>query len=210
VLTAAHCVNSTDPTATYSFVVGSSLGAPDNVTYAIDQVAYDANFNSLHPENGFDAGLAHIKDVDLPNSVFKLHSLTLPAVFTTPGVDVAVFGFGITSAIANDFGTKRYELNKVEVDPTFHNDLVSLSATSGTCEGDSGGPAFIYDSDGFPVIVGLTSFGSQANCLAGTDFSRIDKSWSFIENTLVNAGDGACQVTESCEGIVRNGFDGPL
>ena len=210
VLTAAHCVNSTDPTATYSFIVGSSIDAPDATTYAIDQVTYDSNFSSAHPENGYDAGLAHIKDVDLPNSTFKLYSLTLPAAFTTPGVDVAVFGFGITSASSGSFGTKRFELTKVAVDPTFHNDLASLSATSGTCPGDSGGPAFIYDSDGFPVIVGLTSFGSVSNCLAGTDFSRIDKSWSFIETTLVDASDSACQVTESCEGILRDGFDGPL
>jgi hypothetical protein len=210
VLTAAHCVDLTDPTTTYSFVVGSSLGAPDNVTYAIDQVVYDSHFNTIDPTGGFDTGLAHIKDVDLPAPTFKLYSPSLPGSFTTPGVNVAVFGFGVTSASSSDFGTKRYELIKVEVDPSFQNDLVSLSATSGTCPGDSGGPVFVYDYDGFPVIVGLTSFGSNSNCLYPSDSSRVDKSWPFISSMLGNTGDTACQVGVSCEGVFRDGFEGPL
>lgn len=210
VLTAAHCVDITDPSAVYSFIVGSDISSPDAVTYAIDSVTFDSRFNESRIDLGYDIGLAHIKNADLPIPPFKLQSLSLPVPFTT-GVDVAVFGFGITSSSADDYGVKRFATIKIEIDSFEPNDLASLSPqTSGTCEGDSGSPAFVYDNDGFPVIVGTTSYGINTTCLSNNEFSRVDASWTFISTTLATTSDTACVVGNSCEGIMRDGFDGPL
>lgn len=63
----------------------------------------------------------------------------------------------------------------------------------GTCFGDSGGPLF-YGTTSSNTIVGVTSFGLNANVCAGTDFAfRTDQS-AVLDWILANAGSEASQI----------------
>ncbi len=57
----------------------------------------------------------------------------------------------------------------------------------GTCNGDSGGPAFWTEPDGTEIIVGITSWG-DAQCLASAFNYRVDipETLDFIDDVIAN------------------------
>jgi hypothetical protein len=61
-------------------------------------------------------------------------------------------------------------------------------ATHNTCEGDSGGPAFLM-RNGKEVIAGVTSFGDQ-NCQVGGADTRVDAYWDSFIKPHIQAVDG--------------------
>jgi predicted outer membrane repeat protein len=204
VLTAAHCVTPATIGASpvFQFIVGPDDSAPGAVAYAVDEAVFDPAFDPGHVQNGHDVGLLHIKDVDLPVLPLKLNSKPLTA--DVIGSSVVVLGYGVTSGGGNDTGKKR--IAEITID-SLDTDLIGASqATPGTCGGDSGGPAFVYDADGFPLVIATTSFG-DGTCQAGSDYSRVDAALPFITATV---GAGLCLDGQACDGIRRNDFDGDL
>jgi len=57
--------------------------------------------------------------------------------------------------------------------PWLHMSQLSLKGDSGTCFGDSGGPAFWDDGQGHEIVVGVTSWG-DAQCVATSFNYRVD------------------------------------
>jgi secreted trypsin-like serine protease len=84
--------------------------------------------------------------------------------------------------------------------------IASAQGTPTTCGGDSGGPAFVFDSDGFPAIVGVASFGDQ-ECQALQGFSRVDTLLTFIDAATSSQ---AIHGGATGEGIFRNGWEPAL
>ncbi len=204
VLTAAHCVTpaaiGTSPV--FHFIVGPDDSAPGAVVYAVDDAVFDPVFDIDHVQNGHDVGLLHIKDVDLPVLPLKLNSK--PLTTDIVGSSVVVMGYGVTSAGGSDIGEKH--VAQIMIDQ-LDAELISASQpTPGTCGGDSGGPVFVYDADGFPVVIATTSFG-DGTCVAGSSYSRVDAALPFITATV---GAGLCLDGDACGGIRRNDFDGDL
>lgn len=75
----------------------------------------------------------------------------------------------------------------------------------GTCNGDSGGPAFI-DRDGVTYVAGITSYG-DAGCEIYGVSTNVSAYQSFIDSFIAappvdpgECGDGVCGPTESCDG----------
>lgn len=70
----------------------------------------------------------------------------------------------------------------------------------GKCNGDSGGPSFVTQSDGTLLEVGITSFGDQ-NCeMFGAD-TRVDAEKQFITGHVLNLyceQDSDCQMGHEC------------
>ncbi len=149
VLTAAHCLASSDLPDIY---IGSDRYTPiaKFVSPAFDPVALTSDIGIL------------VFDPPLPIS----GGLTTRAVFA--GAHVELFGFGRTapneSATPLLLRTGEAIIDRLDPDATFRS-----SGPSRTCEGDSGGPAYL-DGD----LVGLTSSG-DVDCAMYSRHTRIDE-----------------------------------
>jgi len=194
VMTAAHCVSGAAAATTF-FEIGADAAAPD-ATFAIDQITVHPNYNGN--DGTSDLAVLHIKNAELPVTYFKVNSQSLTSA---AGRKIYVIGYGDTSSSGGS-GTKRIATTAIDsVDSSF---IYSTYAPGGTCSGDSGGPAFVYDADGFPLALGVTAFGDQ-NCALFNGFQRVDKLLVFVDAAIGLS----CHDGDSCEGILRNGFEAP-
>ena len=205
VMSAAHCLLGASPGAVF-FLTGADVTdplSPDVTTYDVDQVIVDPNFNINDVTAGHDAGLIHIKDVDLPFLPLKLNTQSLVAA-SVVGTHMLTMGYGTTSGAGSGDGIKR--LAQVTISNLEGAFIEIDNTTTGTCSGDSGGPAYVYDTDGFPLVLGLASFGDQ-NCQSFGGFQRIDREMLLVTAAVTT---GLCTNGQSCEGIFRDGVDPPL
>ena len=202
VLTAAHCV---DPagvgSASFTFLMGTNINSPD-ATFTVDQSSYHPLFNSNDLGAGHDVALLHVTS-DMPVLAFKLNSTALTPALNGSGA--LIIGYGVDSSGMNS-GIKR---TAAVVVSTFdaHIILADYASTStGTCEGDSGSPLYVYDTDGFPLMLGVASFGDAA-CDQFSGFGRIDTDMVFVNSVVAT---GLCMDGQSCDGVLRNGFEAGL
>ncbi|XP_052132727.1 brachyurin-like [Frankliniella occidentalis] len=81
--------------------------------------------------------------------------------------------------VTNLYCKVRYFLNYVRDT----NVCISGWWAKGTCEGDSGGPLVVYEKDGKPTLVGLTSFGISLGCEVSwpSVFTRVSSYVDWIE-----------------------------
>lgn len=200
VLTAAHCAGGSQ----YSFLVGNNYATPV-ATYIADQAIFDPAYDENNPQHGHDLGLVHVT-TDIPAFAFKLNSQPLTSAVN--GSHALAVGYGVTATNPNN--TAKYiatlTISSYDTHLLYSN---SISPAPSTCEGDSGGPLFVYDTDGFPMIVGTTSFGDGVTCSQTTlsAFDRVDADLTFVTN---NISSGICLDGQSCDGIFRNGLEPPL
>ena len=86
------------------------------------------------------------------------------------------------------------------------------TAATGTCNGDSGGPA-LMKIDGVETIVGVTSYGN-ADCSDGGFDARVDSDLAFIDTYLpracARACDGRACGSDGCGGSCGSCSDGDL
>jgi len=115
-----------------------------------------------------------------------------------------VLGYGVTSGGGSDTGKKH--IAQITIDSLDTALIGTSQSTPGACGGDSGGPAFVYDADGFPLVIAKTSFG-DGSCEAGSYYDRVDAALPFITATV---GAGLCLDGQACGGIRRNDFDADL
>ncbi len=208
VLTASHCVNPALAGGTqYAFVVGSDTSAYLNDPSAVmppinvDQGHYDTAFNNNRQDLGHDTGLLHLT-ADLPLLPFKLNAQPMDA--SVVGQYVTAMGYGLTTANGINAGVKY--VATMPIASYTATDFTEGGSSTGTCEGDSGGPEFVFDNDGFPLILGTTSYGSGFSC-AGSSAQRIDAELAYIESVV---GTGViCRDGQDCDGIFRDGLDPP-
>jgi secreted trypsin-like serine protease len=206
VLTAAHCVNpSLAGGNQYAFVVGRDVSSYLNDPSAemppinVDYGNYDPAFNINRPDLGHDTGLLHLT-ADLQLLPFKLSSEQVNASIV--GQYVTAMGYGITTPNGHLAGVKY--VATMPIASYTATDLTEGGTSTGTCEGDSGGPEFVFDNDGFPLILGTTSYG-DANSCAGSSDQRVDVELAYIESVV---GTGViCRNGQDCDGIFRDGLE---
>ncbi len=185
VLTAAHCV---DPAIagqgnTYQIFLGSDYNdqqqANDQSNWvAVKETHYDTNFNPNQLDSGHDVAVV-ITDTAIP--VTPLAMNRTPLSQNDVGDSVRLVGYGIDNGNdqqGNSAGTKR------QTKTTLSNyDQLLIDFTDGaheTCEGDSGGPAFI-GQNGVEVIAGITSFGDVGCQMGGYDTRVDDYAATFVD-----------------------------
>jgi secreted trypsin-like serine protease len=176
VLTAAHCVYGREgELPNMSFALGSYAFQPDT-SRAVDAFVYPQGENGYRYVDSSladDIALVYLKDTFPGITPHKLAS-------KTPGVDALAaakahpdfvgFGFAMVENSPVGLGYKRHAvigLGPVEPKRFWYGD-----PGKNTCNGDSGGPAFVSDETTLSVI-GVTS-GGAAGCDSGAVDTRVD------------------------------------
>lgn len=147
VLTAAHCIGGNQ-----YFITGPNV---DNYTnaYQIVQEVRHPQYNANQLTN--DIALVRIQGTarETPMRIsFNTGNLT--------GTTAKFVGYGITRGGRNDSGTKRSVSIPISGDSGHQFEYATRGVN--TCNGDSGGPAFISEG-GAEAVAGVTSYGDQ-NC----------------------------------------------
>ena len=203
VLTAAHCIDPSEGTIKQMYAVFTtdvSKANKDNVRGAVTGVQNEAfapsNDNSGRSWN--DVALI-LLSADAPAD-FKLARLPTAATLKA-GAKVTQMGYGRSeasrNATADTSGTLRIvdgiALIKKSADGK---ELMLNEATKGSCNGDSGGPAFVKDTDGKLTQVGLDSRGnSQTSCIGVGIYTNVASHLDWIKShsasLLANASPAA-------------------
>jgi V8-like Glu-specific endopeptidase len=175
-MTAAHCVdpNELGGTASFQVFLGSDIQSSqaNNPSLWLDvkETHYDNQFNEGHPEYGHDVGAVILSSAAPVTPIAMNRTALSPA---NMGQKLRLVGYGVNDGYdqtGQSAGTKRVVTTPLS---DYDDQFVDFGDSStGTCEGDSGGPAFLT-INGSEVIVGVTSFGQQG-CQGGSTDTRVD------------------------------------
>ena len=188
VLTAAHCVSPAIVGATAEFAVylGPDINnAGNNDFLAVKATHFNPDFDAKDLMNGADVGLLVMKDT-LPVTPLAMSFTALEQSMV--GQPARMVGYGKSSGNDGNGDSAGIKRQATTTMGALSEKLVRFgTGGTNTCEGDSGGPAFMT-MGGKEVIVGIVSFGDQACAQLGVD-TRVDvyaKSWVL---PLIQAAD---------------------
>ncbi len=224
VLTAGHCLAGEAEVATTSFMVGSDAtpspsgnGPQAGTLYAADGFYVHSQYNKNTLEN--DIALLHLEQPVTGVTPQEISAADLNAA----GQDAHYVGFGATEGVGGAGGGIKRETD-VEIGHVYASQFTSDYAGTGTCFGDSGGPALLQGG-GTWRIIGITSAGLDCNpdvdpacapdpCHRKSITTRVDVYADWISSTtslptpscLDDAGrcacDQACQSDGACDNEV--------
>jgi V8-like Glu-specific endopeptidase len=174
VLTAAHCVET--GTLAITFVIGSDLTAPEAFLAVTD----------WHPHPGWsgdvpsnDVGVAILSGDPL---AFGMTPIPMNCVNTNlSGRTIQAAGYGRTYP-TDESNTLRWWTTLSITSETSRTYVAYGYDTTGTCEGDSGGPALYTKSDGNVYVMGVVSGGNRSDCRGNTYYPRTDYYCSFLDD----------------------------
>jgi secreted trypsin-like serine protease len=181
VLTAAHCL---EGASSIDILFGTNTDKFSFVT---------ASSWNIHPAFTRNANGTLVNDVGIVHSPASLPVPNLPILTSSApqvGKKVSIFGYGVTTGTADDYGTLRAGAMTIAgVDGS--NIYASFEAsTSNVCSGDSGGPMLLQVGSQ-QTIVGTTSYGNSVNCSVGevSVFMNLQSPdiQSFIRNVAPDA-----------------------
>ena len=190
VLTAAHCTGGEDPSvtnATWRVFLGDDFSTATAANLlAVKEVHYNPSFSISNLPGGNDVGVAILQDA-LPSTIAPLPFNRASMDTGFDGQPVRFVGYGLDNATAQTgAGVKRTTTTTLSDHTSL---LLHFSdGTHETCNGDSGGPAFMT-LGGKETIVGLTSYG-DVNCAAGGYDTRVDAMAAWIDGYVQKADPG--------------------
>jgi V8-like Glu-specific endopeptidase len=181
-LTAAHCVSPTETGADARFVVLTSANVNrrgGGQQLAVREVHANPLWSADHLEAGHDQGIVILAQ---PTTLKPLPFNRDPLPAADVGSKLRIVGYGLDDgSLQTGAGVKRQALTSLRA---ISAKLLRVGdSRHGTCNGDSGGPAFM-DVDGVETIVGTTSYGN-ATCTDGGYDARVDVDLDFIDQYLV-------------------------
>jgi V8-like Glu-specific endopeptidase len=169
-LTASHCLEKSDTGQSAALYATNAINIDSQSAVWIDVVAAHQH-PSFNPSS-ITNDIAAVKLASAPPVPLKAWSTTA-LTSADVGKKLRVVGYGITATNADDSGLKRSGQTQLDavLDTQFKFGTTGQGA-SGTCSGDSGGPAFLTGADGVERVIGVTSFHS-GGCGNNTD-TRVD------------------------------------
>ncbi|MGH8222113.1 MAG: trypsin-like serine protease [Woeseiaceae bacterium] len=169
-LTAAHCVDD-DPDEGMYHVYLQHGGI-----FALNEV-------TVHPD--YDFPHADLAVLRLAAAVEGIAPTPLNGLQVPPGHRGDIVGYGRAGGLAQDYGIKR--VGSVQIAPCephrpesllcwdFDDPVGAAGLDSNTCNADSGGPLYLQRGADKPLeLAGVTSGGSQSDCLAGDHSYDVD------------------------------------
>jgi MYXO-CTERM domain-containing protein len=205
VLTAAHCVSPDEVGAGAQFIVftGSDFNQQpaQNQVLNVKETHPNPTWSSQNLQAGHDVGIVILQN---PTTITPLPYMKTALPQTMTGQQVRFVGYGLDNAAAQSgAGVKRQTTTTLS---DFNNVLLHFTdGTHETCNGDSGGPAFMQ-VNGVETIVGVTSFG-DVNCAAGGYDTRIDAEQTFINGYVQQFDPGMTTTTPPNNGGNGTGGD---
>ncbi len=187
ILTAAHCTGGENPAvtnATWRVYLGTDFSkATAADLLPVKEAHYHPQFSVNNLMGGYDVGVAILQNA-LPSTVKPLPYNRASMDTGFDGKAVRFVGYGLDNAAAQTgAGVKRTTTTMLSDHTAML--LHFTDGTHETCNGDSGGPAFM-SIGGQEVIVGLTSFG-DVNCAQGGYDTRVDALASWIDGYVTKA-----------------------
>lgn len=181
VMTAAHCVSPTEVGAGAQFIVftGSDFNqATQSQILSVKEAHPNPAWDPNNLPAGNDVGVAIL---DSATSITPLPFNHSAMTQVMVGQSVRFVGYGLDDATnQTGAGVKRTTSTQLS-----DYDDVKLHFSDGqheTCNGDSGGPAFMM-LNGVATIVGVTSYG-DVTCSQGGYDTRIDSVASFVDGYI--------------------------
>lgn len=195
ILTAAHCVapSVVGTGLTFQIFLGNNINDGKQMVstnfVAVQETHFDTKFSVNDLEKGHDIAVVITKTaLNIPALPINRQALQASDKNTMlRAVGFGITGYSVMPSQSNpdgvpreDSGTKR----QVSTPLTDYDNLFVLfgDAQKNTCEGDSGGPAFIRRGS-VEYIVGVTSFGYAGCTNTGSD-TRVDSYQTFIDPYL--------------------------
>jgi V8-like Glu-specific endopeptidase len=191
VVTAAHCINAYGSQYTYAVNFGTYASSPTRSIKVASQKAHPQ-----YTSNGQAHDFGVIQLLTAVTDVTPIAMNHAPLSQADVGKTIRHAGFGVTSGAQNGAGTKRqvtYQVRQVS-------SALIESGASGkqTCNGDSGGPAFMVMPGGSDEkLVGVVSFGDQ-NCSMFGEDGRVDVDVAWIEQTMAPWEAPTCATDGKC------------
>jgi secreted trypsin-like serine protease len=177
VLTASHCIGSTDTTS-ITIVAGLHNkydSESDTRQYrGVERIFSHPLYNAQTVEN--DITILRLSEPVQFNKYVQ--PACLPGPDPKPDADVVLIGWGKIESNGNAYHELKQakvkvigECNKYwsQVDEEKQVCVGHLGTRDSACQGDSGGP-MLYEHNGQWVVAGVTSFGSPTSCTAGSNF----------------------------------------
>ena len=223
VLTAAHCLDTAKGGGSFrtmrpsdlAIYVGDGVASdPNPSVYAVTETSINSLYNRRSLAN--DIALVRLS-VSVPSSEAEPVP-ALPSALSLNNSDIRVSlnfaGFGYDED--RNFGVKLQTNVPLAGFGCVVNGCGSLGdpavmfsysqPTAGTCNGDSGGPAFII-RNGIPYVAGMTSFGDRDCVIYGVS-SRADAFESYIQDfTGVTPPPVLCVADDICDESCANDPD---
>jgi V8-like Glu-specific endopeptidase len=195
VLTAAHCVSpsETGRGATFTVLTSANINRSGGQQLAVREVHANPLWSTRNLAAGHDQGIVILAEpTTLPVLPFNRQALASESI----GKPLRIVGYGLNDgARQTGAGVKRQVLTKLRSIAAM---LIGVGdSRHGTCNGDSGGPAFMK-IDGVETIVGVTSYGNE-DCSDGGFDARVDTDLAFIDAYLPRPCARACD-GRSCGG----------
>ncbi len=189
-LTAAHCVlpGEVPIDARFRAYQGDDFTTHPNRFIAVKETHFDPEFSIDDLGAGHDVAVAILAEA-ISAPVLQINRVPLTA--TVVGKSVRLVGYGASAGNPlTGTGAKRQVSTVVDA---YDDLLLNVGKPDAvTCNGDSGGPAFLR-MDGpssREVIVGIASFGS-VHCGGSAYHTRVDVYASFLDGWVEHATTGA-------------------
>ena len=194
ILTAAHCVDS-DANGVLDFgeyywrtTRGSDLRS-NSVLYRVKEVYIHPGYQIIRRNGDFVEARNDVAVLRLETLVRGVVPFDISRAAPQFGQTLTILGFGRTAEIGDPLapnGLIRHRgytyLNRVE--PFTLGWDLTQAWESNIAPGDSGGPSFVYNSNGAPLVAGVHSYGSTAASspgAIGVDM-RVDAYASWIDS----------------------------
>jgi V8-like Glu-specific endopeptidase len=180
ILTAAHCVSplETGAGAQFTVITSADVDQSDGQQLAVSAVHANPLWNPDNLEGGHDQGIVILSE---PTSLRPLPINRQSLARSLLGRPARIVGYGLDDGSRQTgAGVKRQAITTLGAILT--NLILVGDSRRGTCNGDSGGPAFMNIA-GVETIVGTTSYGN-AECTDGGFDARVDTDLAFIDEYL--------------------------
>ena len=196
VLTAGHCIVTTNANL-YRIYLGpaqsrDSSSSPDSF-FTVESLIRHEKYNDgiiVNPSNEFfDIAMLKLsREIPEPYIPARLPSSNLEL---GSGENLLISGFGKKLEFGRIVPSQKLRSAEVKVEngnlsPTHFSTRV---VSSGVCDGDSGGPAYINDGHSL-TLVGVTSFG-DSRCSESNFFVAVSRFLNWIQYARISLGAGS-------------------